>query len=129
MSPLSNNPQEWLEQAENDLEAAEAILRIGYNYYAVFLCHLSVEKALKGLYFKKLGLTPPKIHNLAFFIDKIALPIPEQIEKHLLTINEAHLATRYPEEYKTLQRQYPTERVREIIALNKETIQWIKTKF
>lgn len=28
--------------------------------YTVFMCHLSLEKALKGLYAEKLGKEPPK---------------------------------------------------------------------
>jgi len=129
MSPLSNNPQEWLEQAENDLKAAEAVLKTGYHFYSVFLCHLSVEKGLKSLVFKKTNIVPPRTHNLALLLRKAECEMPEHLIKHLLTLNEAHLVTRYPEEFKSLQKKYHEEHVKQIISLCQETLEWIKNKF
>lgn len=39
--------------------------------YTVFICHLSIEKALKGLYTKKFKIVQPKIHNLIYLIKKV----------------------------------------------------------
>ena len=36
--------------------------------YCVFMCHLAVEKALKGLYFERLRRVPPKSHSLVFLL-------------------------------------------------------------
>ncbi|MGE5841540.1 MAG: HEPN domain-containing protein, partial [Deltaproteobacteria bacterium] len=42
--------QEWLRQSLYDMKTAEAMF-IGKRYiYAVFMCHLSIEKVFKGLY-------------------------------------------------------------------------------
>jgi len=43
---------EWLKQAEYDLETAEYLFSGGRYLYSVFMCHLAIEKALKGLYEK-----------------------------------------------------------------------------
>uniref|UniRef100_A0A7C4YD27 HEPN domain-containing protein n=1 Tax=candidate division WOR-3 bacterium TaxID=2052148 RepID=A0A7C4YD27_UNCW3 len=43
-------------------------MEAGRYIYTVFMCHLSVEKALKGLYVKKFKKNPPKKHNLIFFV-------------------------------------------------------------
>lgn len=41
--------QEWLRQSLYDMKTAEAMF-IGKRYiYAVFMCHLSIEKVLKWL--------------------------------------------------------------------------------
>ena len=111
------------------MKAAEFLSKSGYHYYAIFLCHLSVEKALKGLYFKTLKKTPPKTHNLGFLIDKIGISPPENILRGILTLNEAHITTRYPDEFKTMQRIYSKNKVEAIISISKETIKWIKNKF
>ena len=42
-------PQEWFNQAGYDLRTADAMLSTGRYIYTVFMCHLSIEKALKGL--------------------------------------------------------------------------------
>jgi len=40
-------------------------------------CHLSIEKALKGLYYKILDEVPPKTHKLLYLMNKIGKK-PEQ---------------------------------------------------
>ncbi|MBE0524651.1 MAG: HEPN domain-containing protein [Methanosarcinales archaeon] len=52
-------PDEWLQQAEYDIETADYLYEGERYFYAVFMCHLSIEKALKGLYVKKFSKTPP----------------------------------------------------------------------
>jgi HEPN domain-containing protein len=53
-------PEEWFKQADYDLETAETLFKSGKYIYTVFMCHLSIEKALKGLYAKKFKKYPPK---------------------------------------------------------------------
>ena len=48
-------PEEWLIQADYDIDTAEYMLRGARNVYAVFMYHLALEKALKGLYQKRVG--------------------------------------------------------------------------
>lgn len=43
------SPEEWLKQADYDMETAEIMREKGRNFYAVFMCHQALEKALKGL--------------------------------------------------------------------------------
>ncbi|MDO9528114.1 MAG: HEPN domain-containing protein [Syntrophales bacterium] len=47
---MAEDPQEWLRQADYDMDTAEYMLSGGRYFYAVFMCHLSIEKALKGLF-------------------------------------------------------------------------------
>jgi HEPN domain-containing protein len=47
---MASSPEEWLRQADYDMDTAKFMLRGGRTAYAVFFCHLSVEKGLKGLY-------------------------------------------------------------------------------
>jgi len=57
--------QEWFNQAEYDLGTAEAMFRARRYIYTVFMCHLCLEKALKGL-IASLGRMPLKSHDLIF---------------------------------------------------------------
>ena len=129
MSPLSKNPEEWLEQAEEDLKTAEYMLKGGYNVYAVFFCHLAIEKALKGLYFKRTQLVPPKTHNLLYLLEKINEKPTADIFKFIMTINEVHIITRYPEDYKRIQQEFPLEFISSALTKSRETIKWIKARF
>lgn len=44
---------EWLEQSTYDLKTAESLYRARRYIYAIFMCHLAVEKALKALVVKQ----------------------------------------------------------------------------
>ena len=61
---VGKTSQEWLKQADYDIKTAEIMFDNERYFYAVFMCHLSVEKALKGLYTHRLHIVPPKIHTL-----------------------------------------------------------------
>ncbi|MDR0567002.1 MAG: HEPN domain-containing protein [Prevotellaceae bacterium] len=72
--------EEWFLQSDYDLDVADSMLKTGRNIYCIYMCHLSLEKALKGLYIKRFNKIPPKLHNLLYFVEKITLNLPEDIK-------------------------------------------------
>lgn len=72
---MTKSPQEWLKQADYDMDTAEIMFGNKRYIYAVFMCHLSIEKALKGLYTHRLKEIPPKIHNLVYLVEKIKVQL------------------------------------------------------
>lgn len=106
---MSNRYKEWLKQADYDMETAEVMFHSGRHFYAVFMCHLSVEKALKSLYVRRLGEVPPKTHNLLYLLGKIGLRPEQEMEKFITKLNTASIATRYPEDLAKLQAVYTAE--------------------
>ena len=48
---MEKQTQEWLNQSDYDMDTAEYMHQGGRHIYAVFMCHLAIEKALKGLYY------------------------------------------------------------------------------
>jgi HEPN domain-containing protein len=65
---MEQRTTEWLRQAEYDLETATFMFNGARYFYAVFMCHLAIEKALKGLYFERRRQLPPKVHNLVYLV-------------------------------------------------------------
>lgn len=104
--PVGKGPQEWLKQADYDMDTAEFMFNGGRYFYAVFMCHLSIEKALKGLFKERLKEEPPKVHNLIYFLNKLGIKPPENIGRFVVKINEASVATRYPEDIDKLQKYF-----------------------
>jgi len=120
--------QEWLRQADYDMDTAEYMLSGGRYFYAVFMCHLSIEKTLKGLYQKRLREMPPKVHNLVFLIEKIGLELPQDLYDWVFTLNRVSIPTRYPEDLQKMQKDYDEEHTREVVEKSKETLQWLRTQ-
>jgi HEPN domain-containing protein len=120
--------QEWSRQAEYDMETASAMLDSGRYIYCVFLCHLSIEKALKALYVKKLGKNPSKTHSLVYLARSIDLDLPEQIKEFLETLDDVSVPTRYPEELEKLIKEYSKNRAKNILDKSRKALGWLKQK-
>jgi len=123
---MKDRSQEWLKQADFDMDTAEFMFKGGRYFYAVFMCHLSLEKALKGLLYKRTSEVPPKVHNLIYLANKTGIPMPEPIGQFIVKLNQANIATRYPESLDILQKEYTNAVAEEIIIKSKEALTWIK---
>ena len=123
---MAQPPDEWLKQADYDMDTADYMFQGGRYFYAAFMCHLSIEKALKGIYRKKLNQEPPRIHNLIYLLNKIGIKPPEPIGRFIVKLNEASVATRYPEEIGKLQKDFTQEIVDDILSKGRETLEWIR---
>ena len=126
---MAKEYEEWLRQADYDINTAEFMFGGGRYFYAVFMCHLSIEKALKGVYLERLKEVPPKVHNLIYLLNKAGIKPPEIIGRFLVKLNEASVVTRYPDNIEKLQRDYTKDVVRDIVSKSKEALEWIKTQF
>ncbi|MDR2814401.1 MAG: HEPN domain-containing protein [Prevotellaceae bacterium] len=120
------NYEEWLLQSDYDLEVADSMLTTGRNIYCVFMCHLSLEKALKGLYIKQTNQFPSKMHNLMYFVEKIDLNLPEDKKEFLVDINKLAIVTRYPEDLRKMIALYTKEQANHIYQQAKAVQQWLK---
>ncbi len=62
--------RDWLEEALDDLEAARELFQFGRWSKVCFLSHQAVEKALKALCIKKLGVYS-QTHSIAKLIEDV----------------------------------------------------------
>lgn len=126
---MNDKHEEWLKQADYDMGTADAMFRSGRYFYAVFMCHLSIEKSLKGLYTKVLEEIPPKTHNLIYLLDKIGKKPEQELEKFVIKLNTASVATRYPDDLAKIQSAYTEDITKKMITKSKEVLAWVKTQF
>jgi HEPN domain-containing protein len=118
--------QEWYFQSDYDLETEVDMLKSGRAVYCIFMCHLSLEKALKGLLIKKTGEFPSKSHSLIYFSDKLGLELTDSFNEFLYMLDKISVPTRYPDDLKKLFAAYTNERTESILKQTKEVQLWIK---
>lgn len=99
------------------------------HYYAIFMCHLSIEKALKGLLQQKTSTLPTKGHNLISLLQKSGVASDAKTGVFLTMLNEVDVKTRYPDNLDRLIEQYPEKIVAEMLNKAKEALKWIKAQF
>ena len=117
---------QWFAQADYDLDTAEYMFKGGRFFYAVFMAHLAIEKALKGWWQARLQAVPPKTHNLRYLAERIGAVLPEEIDVFLTTLNDLSVPTRYPDDLARLAAEYTPARTREILTHTRESLAWIK---
>ena len=118
--------QEWYFQSDYDLETALDMLKSGREVYCIFMCHLSIEKALKGLLIKQTGEFPSKSHSLVFFANKLDLELNESFSEFIYMLDKISVPTRYPDDLKKLFVAYTPERTKSILKQTKDLQLWIK---
>jgi HEPN domain-containing protein len=121
-----NRHEEWYFQSDYDLETAFDMFKSGRYVYCIFMCHLSLEKVLKGLLVKSKGEFPSKSHSLIYFVEKIELKMDDSYYEFLFTLNKISVPTRYPENLRKLVAEYSKERTEDILNRTKEIQSWIK---
>ena len=87
---------------------------------------ISLRKILKGLYQKKLGAVPPKVHNLLFLIETVGLTLPDDLYEVVFSLNRASIPTRYPEDLKKMQKDYSRQKTGNLLVQSKEVLKWLK---
>jgi HEPN domain-containing protein len=116
----------WFNSAESDLKAADSMFNNEHYNYCLFIGHLVLEKALKGVYVKTLESIPPKTHNLVYLADKINLNISEEQKRFLFEANAFNIETRYSDYksdfYKKCTKEFALENFNKI----REMYKWIK---
>lgn len=121
-----NRHEEWYFQSDYDLETAFDMFKSGRYVYCIFMCHLSLEKVLKGLLVKTKREFPSKSHSLIYFVEKLELKMEDSYYEFLFTLNKISVPTRYPEDLRKLVAAYSIDRTENILNRTKEIQLWIK---
>jgi HEPN domain-containing protein len=118
--------EEWFFQSDYDLETASDMFDSKRNVYCIFMCHLSLEKALKGLFVKRKNEFPPKSHSLIYFVEKINIELTKDNYEFLFTLNKMSVPTRYPDDLRKLFSAFNEVRTAEILSKTRVLQSWIK---
>lgn len=119
--------EEWFAQAVYDMDTADAMFSTHRYIYALFMAHLSIEKALKGLWAKKFHEDAPKTHNLEYLREKIGLTINNQdLYNTILRLSKISIPIRYPDDLQKISKDFPESVTLSIINNSKKVLEWLK---
>ena len=120
----------WIDLAEYDLETAKAMLKTKRFLYIGFMCHQSIEKAIKAYHWKKIKTEPAYIHNLLRLAEQSEL-INHFNESHFDLINDLNplnIEARYPRAKEELLKNLNTQKCEKLLIQTQELMKWIKNK-
>lgn len=116
----------WIKSSQYDLKTAEHMLKTGRYIYVLFMCHLSVEKLLKGLYEAVSKKIAPKTHNLIYLLNATDVELPEKHLETLESLNDLSIVTRYPEDIDAMVKAFKRKKVEVYLLKTKELLKWLK---
>jgi len=97
------------------------------------MCHLSIEKGLKGLYALVYKKDAPKTHNLNYLVEKISvyfdINLSDEHDEFLKLLNEKSIPTRYPEDLKVILKDFNKAKTNKILKQTKDLLEWLSLKF
>lgn len=116
----------WIKSSQYDLKTAEHLFKTGRYIYVLFMCHLSVEKLLKGLYEVVLKKVAPKTHNLIHLLNTTGVELPEKHLETLESLNALSIVTRYPEDIEAMVKAFKRKKAEYYLQKTKELLKWLK---
>lgn len=93
---MASRAQDWLAQAERDLEHARHDHQAGYHEWACFSAHQAAEKAVKALY-QHLG-GEAWGHSVKRLVDQLppTIPVAPEVVDCARILDRFYIPTRYP---------------------------------
>lgn len=110
----------WFDLAQYDLKSAEAMLEGRRYLYVGFMCHQTIEKALKGLYVQEHTKVPPPIHNLIKLSKELSIQFPYDTKVFLEELNPLNIQARYPDIKKRISQILTRSQAIKILSKTKE---------
>jgi HEPN domain-containing protein len=116
----------WLDSAQYDYDTAANMLEARRYIYAVFMCHLCLEKALKAACQDRTGEMPPRTHDLESLMELAGLMPDEDMDGFISELSNISVITRYPTDFNRTLREFSRQRAEDIFKGTTEVFDWIK---
>lgn len=118
--------QYWAAGSDYDIKTAAGLLQKKRYPYALFFCHLAVEKLLKAVIVKKTGGHAPFSHNLLFLSGTAKIELSEKREQLLIELSKFNIEARYPDYTMNLYKTADVEYTRSYLSSTKGFLRWLK---
>jgi HEPN domain-containing protein len=96
--------------------------------WALFIGHISVEKALKARFVESISEIPPKTHDLVRIVEKLGWEVAQETLDLLDTVTTFNLRARYDDYKRNFARKCTKEYSHEMIKRIEEVREWILSR-
>jgi HEPN domain-containing protein len=93
---MHEDARPWIALSDEDLQAAEAVLRGRLFRHVSLCCEQAVEKRLKAVIAHTKGKMPPRTHDLMRLAEMAGLEVEEAVQDFLDDLTDDYFTQRYP---------------------------------
>lgn len=128
MFSMRDKVKYWLEMSDYDIDTAAAMLETGRYLYVGFMCHQTIEKALKAYWSANLDEIPLKIHTLSRLAERTGLDkeLSEEDQDLIDILEPLNIEARYPSYKERLMKSLTHEYCINLLESTKRLQKWIK---
>ena len=127
---MNEKVEYWLDLAYEDVDVAKIMLNNGKYLYCGFMCHQTVEKALKAVIARDCtdDELPPKIHHLQRLAERAGVftEMSEEQKMILRKLNPLNIEARYPEYKNRVASNLNKDICQELVNETEGLLWWIK---
>jgi len=118
--------QYWISEADEAFEVAGHLFDKKDFSYALFFCHLALEKILKAIYVLHKGEHAPPIHNLHRLSKLAGIKMNDAQIEILLLATSFNIEARYPDIKRTFRKKCSKDYVQEQMISIRGLFSWLK---
>ena len=125
---LNKKAKYWFDLATEDIEVARVLLGGEKMLYAVFMCHLSIEKGLKAVIANTAAdILPPKTHDLVKLAKQSGIysKMDDSQKDFLEVLLPLNIEARYPSYKDNITASLNESSCREILDETEALLKWI----
>jgi len=119
----------WQIGAERDFDVGSSLFRLKNYSHCLFICHLSLEKLIKGLVYKKTLDFPPPIHNLVNLLKLAKITTTPEILEDFKEISSWNIEARYDNIKFAFYKKATMKFADKWFTKVKEYYQWLKSLY
>lgn len=127
---MNDKVEYWVDLSRYDLETAKAMNESKRYLYVGFMCHQTVEKALKAFIVKRTMKNPPYKHNLTLLAEKSSIyQEMSDVQKDFLDfLGPLNIEARYPTTKDKILAILNDEKCKELINRTEGMFEWLMKK-
>ena len=118
--------EHWVSMANYDLKTAQSMFDAKRYPYALFMCHLSIEKLLKAIIVRQTNEHAPYTHNLIELGKNTEIDFTEEQRNLLADLKEFNLEARYPEWKKDFYKKANHNYTKQYLLKTEILFKWLK---
>lgn len=128
-TPLSKQIAYWKISAKRDRETAHSLFALKRYDMCLFLCHLAIEKLLKGLVAFHLGEPAPFSHDLERLALLAGMSLTDTEKKDLKEISSFNIAGRYDDYKHSFYKKCTPAYAKKYLAKTDKLFLWLEQKY
>ncbi len=128
-TPLSKQINYWKASAKRDNETARSLFELKRYDMCLFLCHLAIEKLLKGLVVSSTKEPAPYSHDLERLALLAGIELSDKNKTDLKEISSFNIAGRYDDYKHSFYKKCTPPYAKKYLAKTNKLFLWLEQKY